>query len=134
MKSLVDFIFEKEENNSEEQSTERGKLKFVIWKEDGKTVSWLSDKENFQKIECKYEEEPDYEDGIKIDFLLGRKNGSWQLWAGKPGVVTYADEPYKDLGTTKFKYAIINSLDEAEKLIKQIKEEPNNWVQYYVNI
>ena len=28
---------------------------------------------------------------------------------------------------------LIVALDEAEKLIEQIKEEPNNWVQYYIS-
>ena len=130
MKSLVNYIFEKEE---EEKSTERGKLKFVIWKEDGKTVKWLKDNEDYQKIECQYEEDPDYDEGIKVDFLLGRMGASWKLWAGKPGVVTYADEPYKDLETQSFKDAILAALDEAENLIEQIKEEPNNWVQYYIS-
>ena len=131
MRSLVEVVLE---GQNEEQSTERGKLKFVIYKDNAKTVDWLSDNEDYQKIECNYEEEPDFDDGIKVCFLLGRKNGTWQLWAGKPGVVTYADEPYKDLETKEFGKAIMKSLDEAEDLIKNIKAEPNNWVQYYVNI
>jgi hypothetical protein len=131
MKDLEQFILEKEE---QEQSTERGKLKFYIYK-DGKKkpVKWLEDKEDYQKIVCNYEEKPDFNEGIKLEVLLGRgKNGSWQLWAGKPGVVTYADDAYKDLDTEKFQEAIIKALDETEKLIGQIKKEPQNWVQFYV--
>lgn len=133
MKTLVEVvqnIFEGEEKDNEI----RAKLKFLIYKEDGKTVDWLKDREDYQKIECNYEDEPDFDDGIKVSFLLGRKDGTWQLWAGKPGVVTYADEPYKDLETEKFEDAIMKSLDKAEDLIKQIKDEPNNWVQFFVNV
>lgn len=129
MKDLETYIIEKEA----EESTERGKLKFYIYKENSKKpVKWLNDKEDYQKIVCKYEEKPDFNEGIKVEFLLGRKNGTWQLWAGKPGVVTYADDTYKDLETEKFKDAILAALDEAEKLIEQIKKEPNNWVQFYI--
>ena len=130
MKDLEQYILEQEEK----QSTERGKLKFYIYQEGKKNpVKWLQDKEPYQKIVCNYEEKPDFNEGIKIEFLLGRdKEDNWQLWAGKPGVVNYSDDPYKDLETEKFQEAIIKALDEAEALIEKIKKEPNNWVQFYI--
>ena len=132
MKDLVQYIIEKEE---EEQSSERGKMKFYIYKDGKKSpAKWLEDKEPYQKIVCKYEEKPDFNDGIKVEFLLGRNDTdeTWKLWAGKPGVVTYADDWFKDLKVEKFQDALIKALDEAEKLVKKIKDEPNNWAQFYV--
>ena len=47
MKDLETYIIEKEA----EESTERGKLKFYIYKENSKKpVKWLNDKEEYQKI------------------------------------------------------------------------------------
>ena len=128
MKTLLQVILEQEESNED-----RSKLKFIIYKDDGTTVDWLGDDEAFQKIECVFEEKPDFDEGIKISFLLGKgDDGKWKLWAGKPGVITYSDDPYKELKTKKFDDAVLQALDEAEELIKKVRKEPNNWVQFYI--
>lgn len=107
---------------------ERAEIKFKIWKDGGELANWITDKDGYQKIEYVYK---DKEKGIVIDFLLGRKDGSWFIWAGKDGAVNYDDQPYKDLKTPYFKDAIMNSLDEIQGLIKDVKENPDNWAQYY---
>jgi len=135
MKTLVQVIKEssKDKKDDDKKRKEiRKKLQFHIYKDDGHLVPRLRDNEDYQKIDCVYEESEDYNDGIKVYFLLGRKDDSWYLWAGKPGVLSYTDFPYKDLNTKHFAEALVNALDEAEDLILQIKAEPKNWVQYYV--
>ena len=107
---------------------ERAEIKFKIWKDGGELANWITDKDGYQKIEYVYK---DKEKGIVIDFLLGRKDGSWFIWAGKDGAVNYDDQPYKDLKTPYFKDAIMNSLDEIQGLIKDVKENPDKWAQYY---
>ena len=130
MRSLEEYIRILE---GDESTKIRSQLKFIIYKEDGSTMKFLNDREPYQKISCLYQEGEDYEAGIAIEFLLGREDDTWQLWAGKPGVVNYSDEPYKDLKTKKFSDAVNNAVDEAEKFIETVKKEPNNWVQFYVN-
>ena len=107
---------------------ERAEIKFKIWKDGGELSDWITDKDGYQKIEYVYK---DKEKGISIDFLLGRKDGSWFIWAGKDGAVNYDDQPYKDLKTPYFRDAIMNSLDKIQELIKDVKENPDNWAQYY---
>ena len=107
---------------------ERAEIKFKIWKDGGELSDWITDKDGYQKIEYVYK---DKEKGITIDFLLGRKDGSWFIWAGKDGAVNYDDQPYKDLETPYFRDAIMNSLDKIQELIKDVKENPDNWAQYY---
>ena len=123
----------KDDNGSEPEIDpelkERAEIKFKIWKDGGERADWITDKDGYQKIEYVYK---DKEKGITIDFLLGRKDGSWFVWAGKDGAVNYDDKPYKDLKTPYFKDAIMNSLDEIQGLIKDVKENPDNWAQYYV--
>ena len=107
---------------------ERAEIKFKIWKDGGELANWITDKDGYQKIEYVYKNK---EKGITIDFLLGRKDGSWFIWAGKDGAVNYDDQPYKDLETPYFRDAIMNSLDKIQELIKDVKEDPDNWAQYY---
>jgi hypothetical protein len=108
---------------------ERADIKFKIWKDGGELADWITDKDGYQKIEYVYK---DKEKGITIDFLLGRKDGSWFVWAGKDGAVNYDDQPYKDLKTPYFRDAIMNSLDKIQELIQDVKDNPDNWSQYYV--
>ena len=68
---------------------------------------------------------------IFIDYLLGFKDDSWQLWAGKIGRCTYDDDPYCDLKTSDFAHAINNSLDKIEQLLQDVLDDPQNYVQYY---
>lgn len=131
MKDILRYILEKSDDEKFEK--ERGKIKFVIWKSPEEKLSWLEDGEQYQKIEAKYEEKPDAYEGIKVSFLLGQDGDDWKLWVGKPGVVSYSDDPYCDLECKSFKDAILKALDKAEKILKEIEEQPNNWVQYYVD-
>lgn len=129
MKSLIEYI--NEANEDKEQSTERGKIKFTIWESPDKKVKWLDKNENYQKIEYKYE---DKEQGLQIDFLLGFKNESWRLWIGKIGAASYDDDPYCDFETKKFSEAIVAALDKVEEFLEKVKEEPDNYIQFYINV
>lgn len=108
---------------------ERAEIKFTIWADDSERKEWIGDNDGYQKIEYIYK---DKEKGITIDFLLGRKDGTWCLWAGKDGSVNYDDEPKYDLECTKFQDAIMNALDKIQELIEDVKENPKNWVQFYL--
>lgn len=133
MKSLCQFIIEATESNDEElDNSIRAKIKFKIWESPDKFVTKLTSNTGYQSIECTYQEGDDTE-GIKVMFLLGYKDGKWNLWAGKPGVVSYADDPFKELDTSDFHDAIQKGVDECVELVKKIKDEPNNWVQFYVD-
>lgn len=129
MKSLIEYINEADEDKK--QSTERGKIKFTIWESPDKKVTWLDKNENYQKIEYKYE---DKEKGLQIDFLLGFKNESWRLWIGKIGAASYDDDPYCDFETKKFPEAIVAALDKVEEFLEKVKEEPDNYIQFYINV
>ena len=132
MKTLVQYILEAEKNKEDEkQSTERGKIKFTIWEEPDKKVTWLNDNEKYQKIEYKYE---DKKEGLSIDFLLGFQEDSWKLWIGKIGSCSYDDDPYCSFNTKKFSEGIIAALDKVEEFLEKVKEDPSNYVQFYVNI
>lgn len=128
MKPLIQYIQEAEEDKK--KTTERGNIKFTIWEEPDKKVKWLEDNENYQKIEYKYE---DPKKGISIDFLLGFKDDSWRLWIGKIGSVSYDDDPYTNLETDKFANAIVKALDKVQDFIKDVKDDPLNYVQFYKN-
>ena len=108
---------------------ERAEIKFKIWKDGGELADWITDKDGYQKIEYVFK---DKEKGITIDFLLGRKDGKWWLWAGKNGAVNYDDQPYKDLDAVSFQDAIMTSLDKIQELIEDVRENPDNWSQYYI--
>lgn len=132
MKTLVQYIIEAEENkDKEKQSTERGKIKFTIWESPDKKVNWLDDNEKYQKIEYKYE---DKKEGISIDFLLGFQEDSWKLWIGKIGSCSYDDDPYCSFDTKKFSEGIIAALDKVEEFLDKVKEDPSNYVQFYINV
>ena len=109
---------------------ERAEIKFKIWKDGGERADWIKDNDGYQKIEYVYK---DRKKGIVIDFLLGRKDGEWSLWAGKNGGVSYDDEPMYDLDAKTFQSALMNSLDKIQDLIADVKANPANWPQYYIN-
>ena len=143
MKSFKDYILEAEEDNesventdeknSDEKTTQRGNLKFTIWKEPDKKVTWLNGNEPYQKIEYKYEDKDKH---ISIHFLLGyvKEKDTWELWIGKIGAISYDDDPYCDLKCDEFSSAIIAALDKVEEFIKEVKDNPENWIQYYKDI
>ena len=151
MKSLLDYILEADEladapeentdtdNNdgkntgdkpSDKELTRRANIKFTIWEEPKKKVSWLKDNEKYQKIEYQH---IDKEKQIEIDFLLGFRDNTWQLWIGKIGAINYGDDPWKDLETKDFKEAILSALDKVEEFIDDVEENPDNWIQFYKN-
>lgn len=132
MKSLSQYIKEASEEKEEdkEKTTRRGNIKFTIWEEPDKKVNWLDNNQKYQKIEYKYENK---DDQCFIDFLLGFKNESWRLWVGKIGSVSYDDDPYCDFETTKFAEAIVSALDKVEEFLDKVKEEPENYIQFYKN-
>lgn len=126
MKSLYQYILEKE--SSKDNYLERGDIKFTIWKTPDEKVHTLENNEDYQKIEYKLD---DRNLGISIDFLLGFKDKSWRLWIGKIGSCSYDDDPYCSFDTEDFRQAIILCLDKVEEFIDKVKEEPDNYIQYY---
>lgn len=132
MKDLRQYILEAEVDD-EEKTTKRGKIKFTIWKSPDKKVTWLNDNEPYQKIEYKHE---DKDKEIYIQFLLGyvEDENTWKLWIGKIGAINYDDDPYCNLETDKFSKAIVKALDKVEEFLKDVEDDPQNWIQYYKNI
>ena len=147
MKRLSDFIKEsidiveaeeekKEEkddsndNGTDEKTTERADIKFTIWKEPDVKVDWLEKYDPYQKIEYIYN---DKEKNITIDFLLGFKDNKWQLWAGKDGAIGYDDDPFVNLKERRFDKAIVAALDKVQEIIQDVKDNPDNWPQFYIN-
>ena len=116
MKTLKDYIYNsifeadkdnKSEEDSDKAASERADIKFTIWKAPDEKVNWLEDNEQYQKIEYVYNNK---EKGIVIDFLLGKKDNSWQLWMGKEGAVNYDDDPTYDMKTPKFADGIVKAI------------------------
>ena len=110
---------------------ERAEIKFKIWRTGGERADWLNDEDGYQKIEYVYN---DKKKNITIDFLLGRKDGVWQLWAGKLGSVNYEVDSYRSLNTQNFADAILKSLDIIIKLVQTVLDNPDDWEQYYISI
>lgn len=129
MKSLKDYI--KEEKQDVTANVKRGDIKFTIWKSPDQKVRWLHDNEEYLKIEYKLE---DKEDSLSIDFLLGFQDGSWKLWIGKLGSCSYDDDPYCSFDTAKFAEGIVAALDKVEEFVKKVKDDPEDYVQYYTNL
>lgn len=126
MKPLLEYILVEAEDKT--PSKERGKIKFTIWESPDKKVNWLKNNKDYQKIEYKLE---DRKKKIYIDFLLGFKDNSWRLWIGKIGATSYEDDPYCDFETTNFAEAIVAALDKVEEFLKEVEDDPQNYVQYY---
>lgn len=134
MNSLKEYILrqineESEKKEEDEKTTQRGDIKFTIWESPDKKVTWLEDNEKYQKIEYKLE---DKDKGLSIDFLLGFQDGSWKLWIGKIGSCSYDDDPYCSFETDKFSEGIVAALDKVQEFLDKVKEEPDNYVQYYI--
>lgn len=131
MKTLTQFIKEAENDKENEKTIQRGKIKFTIWEEPDKKVKWLDNNEDYQKIEYKLE---DKEKGLSIDFLLGFKDDSWKLWIGKIGSCSYDDDPYCSFNTKSFAEGIVAALDKVEEFLEMVEKDPQNYVQYYINM
>ena len=119
-----------EDSTDDEGTKERADIKFTIWKEPDIKADWIEDGDGYQKIEYVYNNK---EKNICIDFLLGRKEDTWQLWAGKDGGVNYDDDPFYNLEETDFAKAIVAALDKVQETIKDVKDNPDNWAQFYLN-
>ena len=113
---------------SDEKLVRRGNIKFTIWEEPKKKVTWLDNNEKYQKIEYQY---IDKDKNISIDFLLGFQDNSWKLWIGKIGAISYDDDPWCSFDTTSFSKGIVMALDKVEEFIDDVNENPDNWVQFY---
>ena len=138
MKDLKQYIIEAEEDSEEkddqkddEKTTERGNIKFTIWEEPDKKVNWIKNNEKYQKIEYKYENK---EKQIYIDFLLGFQEGEWKLWIGKIGSNSYDNDPWCSFETDDFSKAIVAALDKVEEFLDDVKENPDNWIQFYKDV
>ena len=133
MKSFRQYILEaegeeKNDQQQDEKTTERGEIKFTIWEEPDKKVNWLNDNQKYQKIEYKYENK---ENHISIDFLLGFQDEEWKLWIGKIGSNSYDNDPWCSFETDDFAKAIVAALDKVEEFLDDVKENPDNWIQFY---
>jgi len=127
MRSLTSFI--SESDDKDKPVMQRGDIKFTIWEGPDKKVTMLDDNNKYQKIEYKYENK---EEGISIDFLLGFQDKSWKIWIGKIGSTSYDDDPYCSFKTDEFKEAILMALDKVEEFIAKVKDDQDNYIQYYV--
>ena len=98
----------------------RQDIKYKIWNLEEKQVKWLDNNSDYQKIEYLYEDD---DKGVQIDFLLGYKDETWQLWAGKLGSVNYDVDSYRSLNTQNFADAILKSLDIIIKLVQIVLDK-----------
>lgn len=143
--SDVDMSQDAEQNTDPEnalgqkgaEDDEKNKLKrdvkFTIWTSTDEKTTSLKKGEKYLKIEYIYK---DKEKGIIIDFLIGKdmKDKKWSLFAGKQGAVSYDDDALKDLKADNLKDAILNAIDEVVDFIKEVEDDKDNWVQFYINI
>ena len=140
MKNLKDYIIkhinnaileEVDHSKPTEAPVPRQDIMFNIWETPNKKVNWLKDNFSYTKIEYQYISD---DKNIEIDFLLGFKLGSWRLWIGKIGALSYDDESYCDLKCVKLQDAIKISIDKIEEIIQKVKDDPQNYVMYYIHI
>lgn len=137
MISLKDYIDDKylieadEEDKEEKDDSIRSDIQFTVWEEPDKKVTDLENNDKYQKIEYKHE---DKDKKISIDFLLGYKDGSWKMWVGKIGSCSYDDDPYLSFNTDNFKKAVVMSLDKIEEFIKNVEDDRDDYIQYYVHM
>ena len=137
MISLKEYIDDKylieagEEDKDKKDDSIRSDIQFTVWEEPDKKVTDLENNDKYQKIEYKHE---DKKKKISIDFLLGYKDGSWQMWVGKIDSCSYDDDPYLSFNTDNFKKAVVMSLDEIEEFIKNVEDDRDDYIQYYVHM
>ena len=143
--SDVDMSQDAEQNTDPEnalgqkgaENDEKNKLKkdvkFTIWTSTDEKTTSLKKGEKYLKIEYIYK---DKKKGIIIDFLIGKdmKDKKWSLFAGKQGAVSYDDDALNDLTADNLKDAILNAIDEVVDFIKEVEDDKDNWVQFYINI
>lgn len=127
-KESLDDKKKEEKKKEDEPPVKKKDIKFTIWKSPDKKVRWIEDNDAYLKIEYKYINELEQ---IFIDFLLGFKDDSWKLWAGKMGSVSYDDDPYCSFETEKFADAIIKAIDKVMEVVQKVFDEPLNYIQFY---
>lgn len=117
----------------DEKNKLKSDVKFTIWTSTDEKTTSLKKGEKYLKIEYIY---MDKKKGIIIDFLIGKdmKNKKWSLFAGKQGAVSYDDDALKDLKADNLKDAILNAIEEVVDFIKEVEDDKDNWVQFYINI
>lgn len=141
LRDKVKFILEDEDDSAalgqdgakeDADAKMRSDVKFKIFTAPDKQVDDLREGEKYLKIEYVYRNK---KKGIEIDFLIGRKDETedWQLYTGKVGSASYDDDPYKSLETQELPTAINNAVTEAIDLIKEVEEDPDNWLQFYIH-
>lgn len=141
LRDKVKFILEDEDDSAalgqdgakeDADAKMRSDVKFKIFTAPDKQVDDLREGEKYLKIEYVYRNK---KKGIEIDFLIGRKDDAedWQLYTGKVGSASYDDDPYKSLETQELPTAINNAVAEAIDLIKEVEEDPDNWLQFYIH-
>lgn len=132
MKTLKQYIIEADDENAGKltSNVSRGDIKFTIWTSPDNKTTELKNNEAYQKIEYKL---IDKTDNIEIDFLLGYQDESWKIWIGKIGSCSYDDDPFKSFNTDNFKKAIVMALTEIEDFVAKVKEDPQDYIQYYKN-
>lgn len=110
----------------------RSDIQFKIFTAPDKQVDDLKEGEKYLKIEYIYRNK---KKGIEIDFLIGRKDDTkdWSLYTGKIGSASYDDDPYKSLKTKELSKAINNAVQEVVDLVKEVEEEPDEWLQFYIH-
>lgn len=118
---------------NDEKNKLKKDVKFTIWTSTDEKTTSLKKGEKYLKIEYIYK---DKKKGIIIDFLIGKdmKDKKWSLFAGKQGAVSYDDDALKDLKADNLKDAILNAIDEVVDFIKEVEDDKDNWVQFYINI
>lgn len=124
MKSLYQYITESKYPFKSDD------IKFVIYEKPDTKVTRLKSNTEYQKIEYEYR---DKKDEVNVDFLLGFTNNTWKLWCGKIGGVTYDDDPYCSFDTQSFDKAIVLSINKIKEILKDIYDNPKDWVQYYIH-
>lgn len=107
----------------------RTDVQFKIFSEPDNQVTHIDDgNDKYLKIEYVYNDE---KNGIQIDFLIGKKDNTWYLYAGKIGSTSYDDDPYKDLETKDLDKAINKAVSEVIELIDKVKKDKKEYVQFY---
>lgn len=132
MKSLYNYILEEQDTTKDPKLDIIPGIKWSIWDSNQKRIYDINkcDKD-YNKIEYIY---IDKKKNIKIQFLLGVLNNTWHIWVGKVGGTYYSDEPYCDLKTDNFKFAIRKSLDKVATFVLNVKNNPDIYQNYYLYI
>lgn len=132
MKKLSNFLLEEQDTTKDPKMDLIPDIKWTIWDSNQKRIYDVNAvNQNYNKIEYLY---IDKKKNIKIQFLMGLLDNTWHIWVGKIGGTYYSDEPYCDLKTGNFKLAVIKSLDKVATFVLNVKNNPDNYQNYYLYI